>query len=86
MKEMKIIKDPSILTCIAPSNIDMYPREYEIRNIPSSVRRNRLGNVTAVRRTAREKERTLINITLEHTGTTPIRSSNTRTSRRSLRI
>ena len=86
MKEMKIIKDPSILTCIAPSNIDMYPREYEIRNIPSSVRRNRLGNVTAVRRTAREKERTLINITPEHTGTTPIRSSNTRTSRRSLRI
>ena len=86
MKKMKIIKDPSILTCMAPSNTDMYPREYEIRNIPSSVRRNRLGNVTAVRRTAREKERTLINITLEHTGTTPIRSSNTRTSRRSLRI
>ena len=48
MKKMKIIKDPSILTCMAPSNTDMYPREYEIRNIPTSVRRNRLGNVTAV--------------------------------------
>ena len=50
MKKMKITRDPrSILTCTAPSNTDMYPREYEIRNISTSVRRNRLGNVTAVR-------------------------------------
>jgi len=52
MKKMNIVKDSrhSILTCLAPSNTDMYPREYEIRSIPTSVRRNHLGNVTAVLR------------------------------------